>query len=620
LKNKIMKDTLISCQDVVLLEGPAKTKLERNLAYLLKLKDENLLLPYYMEAGLINWTAKKTDIHWGWDSPFSQIRGTFTGHWLSAASRLAKQTGNRELLAKAEYIVSEIWRCQKENGGAWAFPIPEKYLHWIKQGKRIWAPQYVCHKVMMGLFDMYRFCGNEEAMNILDACGDWFHDFSGGISRETMDEMMDFEETGGILEIWADLYGATGKEKYLDLMHRYERPRLYEPLLAGKDVLTNMHANSSIPEILGAARAYEVTGDRRYREIVEAYWKSAVDHRGMFVTGGQTDGEIWTPPNRQSARLSDMNQEHCVVYHMMRLSQYLYRWKGDAAFADYWERGLYNGIFAQGYWEEDKHSICNEDSPRPKGHLVYYLPLAAHSTKVWGSETDHFWCCHCTLVQANANVNESIFYHDENGIVVSQYVPAELHTDIDGTKVILKQEEDKLGGETFRILPVAFAYHERPSCWALRYSVQGNGKTFRLSFRKPWWLMGDPVLKLNGENAGYEMRDGYFFMQRTWGNDTIELQLPKKLSSWPLADRPDQAAFLDGPVALAGLCAEERTLYGDIENPQSFFTPDAERKWNRWQPTWRTIHQPVNIKFVPIYTIGYEQYTVYFPVSPPPGR
>jgi DUF1680 family protein len=613
-----MESKLTGAGEVKLSDGLAKIKQDRNLQYLLSLKSENLLLSFYNEAGLINWTVKKTDVHWGWDGPLSQIRGTFTGHWLSAAARLSVQTGNRELREQALFIVEEIARCQRENGGRWAFPIPEKYLSWIKRGKRVWAPQYVCHKVMMGLFDMHVFCGSETALKILSACGDWFHEFTDDISRETMDEMMDFEETGGILEIWADLYGLTGEQKYLDLIHRYERPHLYDPLLAGKDPLTNMHANTTIPEILGAARSYEVTGESRYREIVETYWKLAVTERGMFVTGGQTDGEIWTPPFKQSARLSDLNQEHCVVYNMMRLSQYLYRWTGDAVYADYWERNLYNGIFAQGYWEEDKHSTCNEDNPRPKGHLTYYLPLTFGSQKVWGSETDHFWCCHCTLVQANANVNESVFYRAGDDFYVSQYLAAELKTSVQGTEVTIRQITDPLAGENIRILPVNAEIWDRPSAWAMKYEISGGDKEFTVYFRRPFWLAGEPELEINGEKVKTANEKGYIPVRRIWGNgDKVKLLLPKKLRAWPLADRPDQAAFIDGPVALAGLCKEERTLYGDIENPASFFTPDGERKWGSWQIKWRTIGQPVNIRFVPLYSIGYEPYTVYFPVKKP---
>lgn len=38
---------------------------------------------------------------------------------------------------KADLILDELAECQKDNGGQWAGPIPEKYLHWIATGKGI---------------------------------------------------------------------------------------------------------------------------------------------------------------------------------------------------------------------------------------------------------------------------------------------------------------------------------------------------------------------------------------------------------------------------------------------------------------------------------------------------
>ena len=87
-----------------------------------------------------------------------------------------------------------------------------------------------------------------------------------------MDDILDVE-TGGMLEAWADLYGLTGKQEHLDLIHRYDRPRLFDRLLAGEDALTNLHANTTIPEAQGAARAWEVTGDARWRD----------DRRGLLA-------------------------------------------------------------------------------------------------------------------------------------------------------------------------------------------------------------------------------------------------------------------------------------------------------------------------------------------------
>jgi DUF1680 family protein len=237
------------------------------------------------------------------------VRGHFLGHWLSGAARSFAATGDGELKAKAERIVSELGRCQKENGGEWAGSIPVQYLDWIARGKTAWAPHYTLHKTLMGLYDMAAYGGSQQALEILTHFASWFYRWSGQFNREQMDNILDVE-TGGMLEVWANLYGLTQKPEHLELMQRYERHRLFDRLLRGEDALTDRHANTTIPEAQGMARAFEVTGEVHYRQAVEAYWDFAVTRRGMFCTGGQNAGEIWTPPFAWSARLGDKDQEH----------------------------------------------------------------------------------------------------------------------------------------------------------------------------------------------------------------------------------------------------------------------------------------------------------------------
>jgi len=242
-------------------------------------------------------------------------------------------------------------------------------MDWLAGGTPTWAPHYVHHKTLMGLIHMASFADSRKALGVADRSADWFHRWSAPFSREHMDRILDVE-TGGMLECWADLYGLTGEAKCLDLIRRYDRPRLFEPLLAGRDALTNMHANTTVPEAHGAARCYEVTGEERWRRITEAYWRWTVTERGCFCTGGQTAGEVWTPPFEFAARRRDKNQEHCVVYNMVRLADFLFRWSGAAEFADYTERNLYNGFLAQ------QHPGT--------GQITYWLPLDAGARKRWG--------------------------------------------------------------------------------------------------------------------------------------------------------------------------------------------------------------------------------------------
>jgi uncharacterized protein len=240
-----------------------------NRNYMLKLKTANLLQNHYQQAGLWNPPHQPQDCHWGWESPTSQVRGQFLGHWLSAAARTFATTGDAELKGKADFIVSELGRCQRENGGEWVGSVPAEYLEWIVRGKRVWATHYVLHKTLMGLYEMFEIGQNEQALEILELWAKWFHRWTAQFSREQLDDILDVE-TGGMLEVWANLYGVTGKQEHLDLIERYTRPRLFDRLLAGEDVLTNRHANTTIPEIHGAARAWEVTGEQSWRDIVEA--------------------------------------------------------------------------------------------------------------------------------------------------------------------------------------------------------------------------------------------------------------------------------------------------------------------------------------------------------------
>ena len=603
---------------VRLLYSEKKVKQDRNLTYLMELHPEGLLFSFYTEAGLngyLNQHLKEMNIHDGWDNPVCQIRGTFTGHWLSAAARLYQQTGNMELKARADYIVSEIGRCQEYNGNGWAFPIPEKYLYGLKAGKQFWAPQYVCHKIMMGLLDMYLFAGNEQALEIVKGCALWFIRFTDDINRETMDMMMDLEETGGIMELWGDLYEITKDPAHLALMYKYERPHLTEPVLLGRDVLTNMHANATIPEIHGCAKAYEITGDERFFRIVKNYWELAVDKRGMFATGGQTDGEVWTPLQKQAEHLSHLNQEHCTVYNMIRLADYLFRFTGDVKYLDYIERNIENGLMAQGFWEAQYQDNAMEKPEPSSGLISYFLPLAAGSRKKWGSKTRDFWCCHCTLVQANTKYREFIFYQNETEVIAAQFIPSELKTEISGQSVLIRQREADLTGECVRITDTACSLSEKPSFLRMLFDIETDSPTaFRFKIRIPWWMRGKMIIRLDEEPVNFCTENGYAVLERQWSHHTIEVTIPKAITCWPLADDKNTVAFLDGPVVLAGLVSQERTLTGDINHPETMIAPHHIRQWADWTCQYKTANQMYGFYLKPLKDIGNEEYTVYFPI------
>lgn len=610
---------------VTLNDAVLKKKRDANRRYMMSLDSDRLLLNFRHEAGLPLEIEEGREIHGGWEFPTGQLRGHFLGHWLSAAAMEYASTGDQEIKAKADHIVDVLAVCQKENGGEWAGSIPEKYLYRIAQGKAVWAPHYTVHKTFMGLLDMYRYAKNQKALEIAQRWADWFDRWSSQFSREEFDDILDVE-TGGMLEIWAELCEITGEEKYKRLMERYYRGRLFDVLLAGGDPLTNMHANTTIPEVLGAAKAYEVTGEEKWMEIVKAYWDCAVTKRGQYATGGQTCGEIWTPMQELAARLGDKNQEHCTVYNMMRLADFLFRWTGDAIYADYWEQNLYNGIMAQGYWEGSFTHGQRSVYPT-KGLLTYFLPLRSGAVKGWASETNDFFCCHGTLVQANATHDRGMYYTDKEGISICQYFDSDAVAEIHGNAVLIHQKIDTLAGSLHdcstspalqQVNHLTAIYKHNPRRLAVQLSIQSEiPMEFELRIRIPWWIHGNAILSVNGELLTVNTKPSSFVtIKRVWNQDEVWIEFPKTLRSCPMPDAPDMVAFSDGPVVLAGLCDSERILYGDKEDPESILVADNERQWGTWMNTYKTKNQQYVIRFIPLYEVGYDRYSVYFQIKP----
>jgi len=582
----------IASQHIQLLESMFVRRHRLNRQYMLSLKSENLLQNHYLEAGLWTTMGQPEGIHWGWEAPTCQLRGHFLGHWLSAAASIYAHTGEEELKGKADRIVSELGRCQAANGGEWVGSIPPKYLDWLAKGKEVWAPHYTIHKTLMGLLDMAVLAGSEQAMEIVKRWAGWFTRWALQFTKEQMDDMLEVE-TGGMMEAWASLYALTGQAEHLELMRMYERRRFFDCLLNEPDALTYQHANTRIPEVHGAARAWEVTGESRYRQVVEAFWRAAVTERGLFCTGGQTECELWTPPGRLASHLGMKNQEHCTVYNMMRLAEYLLRWTGEASYADYWERNLYNGVMAQ-------------QNPKT-GMVAYFLPLRAGAVKEWATPTESFWCCQATLLQAQTLYPASIYFEDEEGLVICQYIPSELNWE--------------RGGENRHVtLKLAGSPQQQPKMDRLVLNLHvkcDRPAEFTIKIRLPWWLQGEATVLMNGQAQQVTATQaGFACIRRTWADEAVGIELPKGLHAIPLPDAPDIVAYLDGPVVMAGLCEGETILQVDPGRPEAALIPVYELEWYCWRPGYRTQVRPQGIRFQPLYEIQDERYTVYFHLTP----
>ena len=588
---------------VKILPGVFRERMDVNHQYLLELDTNCLLQNFYLEAGIILPGLQVVDnpetanLHWGWEAPTCQLRGHFLGHWISAAAKLIAADGEPELRVKLNNIVSELARCQELNGGEWVGSIPEKYFTRLIKNQYIWSPQYVMHKTIVGLSDAYIYAGNTQALDILSHLSDWYITWTEK-AAETNPHAVYAGEEAGMLEVWAQLYQLTKDEKYLTLAKRYADAGLFRKLKEGKDSLTNCHANASIPFTHGAAKMYEITGDSDWLEVIKLFWKAAVTDRGMFSTTGMNAGEFWVPPHMQGHFLGSSDQEFCTVYNMVRTASYLLKYTGEAQYADYIERALYNGFLAQ----------QNAQTGMP----AYFLPLGAGSRKKWGTKTRDFWCCHGTMVQAQTLYPELVWFTDGDKITAAQYIPSEFTAEMNGANVTVSQTT----GMKYYNDQAFFDEKDdgQMSRWLLKFSVKCDKPVrFTLSLRVPEWAKG-VELEVNGKNTAAPVKDGWLDITADWQNDSVQVFFPSELRAETLPDMPELMSVVDGPIVLAGIIGSDCGITGaDKLNEQ--FMPQMEHTYGTFpwrQNSWRTRNQPQSVMFRPLYEVTDEEYTVYF--------
>jgi hypothetical protein len=448
-------------RQVRLLDGPFAQCMERTRRYLLSLDSDRQLHTFRLTAGLPS-SAKPLG---GWEAPGDFGRGEFFGHCLSACAMIYAATGDEKLKAKADGLVAELARCQRALGtSGYLHAEPESYFDRLESGQFVQGIYYTVHKIMAGLLDVHVYCGNQQALAIAEGMARWVEHRSGRLTPEHWARVLDVE-FGGVNEALLNLYAITGKPEHLATARRFDHEKLYRPLAERRDELTGLHANTSIPKIVGAARAYELTGENRYRQIAEFFWQQVAGARS-YCTGGTSNYEHWrTPPGKLAAELSHTTQECCCTYNMLKLSRHVFTWTADPRVADFHERGLFNGVLGT-------------QNPQD-GMTMYYVPLASGYWKTFGSPLDSFWCCTGTGVESFVRAGEAIYFHDDDGLVVSQFIASEVRWPEKGLRV---RQETRFPEQEGTTLAIAAA---RPVEMALRVRV-------------PYWATRGVTLKLNG--------------------------------------------------------------------------------------------------------------------------
>jgi hypothetical protein len=511
-------------------------------------------------------------------------------------------TGDNAIKEKGGYIVAELAKCRNKLGSGYLSAFPLEFFDRLEAREKVWAPFYTIHKIMAGLYDTHQHCGNPQALDVLKGMADWADHWTAPIPEPHMQSILD-TEYGGMNEVLYNLAALTGEDRYAQVGDRFTKKKFFNPLGLRRDELRGLHVNTHIPQVIGAARRYEISGDERFHDVADFFWYEVTSARA-YVTGGTSNGEAWLlGPRRLGAelKLNSDTTECCCAYNMLKLTRHLYQWTADPRYFDYYERTLFNHRLGAINFEN--------------GHTQYYLSIVPAAWRTFNTEEDSFWCCTGTGVEEFSKLNNSIYFHDGNGLYVNLFIPSEL--DWKNKRIKIRQETGfpESSQITFTIsaaIPVDMPMH----------------------IRIPSWAGSNASLKINGQRVPVVPDPGsYLTIGRTWNNgDRVELDLPMYLHVEAMPDEATTQALLYGPLVLAGKLGadglNQRMIVGpmgpDMKDhpmavPQfraSGASLDAWVKPVAGQPlTFRTTSQQTDITLVPFNRVPEERYSIYWNVS-----
>ncbi len=519
---------------VRLLEGPFTAAVEANRDYLLAHEPDRLLAPFRREAGL----EPRAPGYGNWEG--SGLDGHTAGHYLSALAMMVasgEDTAEGALERRLDYMLDELARCQEAYGNGYLGGVPGSRELWEAvaagqldvqnfslNGK--WVPWYNIHKTYAGLRDAYLFAGRAKARDLLVRYGEWALALTADLDHAQMQRMLRAEH-GGMNEIFADLFAITGDERFLTEARRFNHEAVLDPLEAREDQLTGLHANTQIPKVIGLQRIAALDDDDEAHAGARFFWETVTQERSVAFGGNSVSEHFHPKDNFQPLIEHPEGPETCNTYNMLRLTEQLFAQDPQAAYADYYERALYNHILASIH-------------PGNPGY-VYFTPLRPQHYRVYSQPEVNFWCCVGSGMENPAKYGQFIYARSgDDALFVNLFIPSEL-TVADG--FTLRQETAFPDEAQTRLVfqldaPVARALH----------------------LRHPSWVpAGELTVRLNGERVTLDSEpSAYAIIERTWHDgDVVELALPMHTRVERLPDGSDWVALLHGPIVLAAPAGAE---------------------------------------------------------------
>lgn len=582
--------------NVTLLDSPFKRQRDETIeTYLDQPATEDILKPFRDRAGIPTDARGMT----GW--------GPSIGQYMGAYAKLYRGTGDRRLYDKC----MDVFR-----GWAECVDASDAVMD---------VGTYNYEKTLGGLLDMYEYMGVEAVRPyVLKLTRYAAGRFDAGIPRDGLqtDAMKGQIEWYTLPENLLRAYQLFGDSLYRDFAMTWLYPYVWDKLAAGEENIGPRHAYSHVNSLSSAARTYIVTGDEHYLDVIRQGYES-ITARHTYATGGYGPAEmLWgeDPGYLGNALISTWDNYYqdgkgivyknfaggqvarsdawgscevsCCSWAVFKLCNYLLKLTGDAHYGEWAERLLLNGTLAQ-------------PPITRKGQVLYYASYFVdgaiktyHDRRLQHLGQNFVWqCCTGTFPQDVAEYANMICYFDDEGPLVSQFVPARMTFRHDGVQVTLTSDAD-------------FPRRHRAA-----FTVEAERPvTFDLRVRVPAWATGRNTLTINGLPERAETVPGaWLTIKRLWQpGDRVALDLEYLLRFSQVDERhPNIVALLYGPLVLT--CDEMTVLVGDREHPADWIKPvPGEENVFETLPGHSGVYSFVTRRFRPFYQVGLmEWYYMY---------
>ena len=557
---------------VTLLPGRLKNQYEGARDLFFNIPNENFLLGFRQRAGL--HAPGEPLIGWYGGAPvgpnvaeiISPDKYNAFGQYISGMARMAKATGDSQMRDKVSTLIAE-----------WAKTIePDGYFYY---SRRPWTPHYIYEKMICGLVDAYAFGNDTQAVNHLERITAWAEK---NLDRSRKTPLLNGVNPSANGTEWYTLsenlyraYQVTGDERYRkfgELWHYDNYWGMFNGSVAQNPY--GRHAYSHVNTFSSAAMAYSVTGDPRHlATIVNAHdW---LQRTQVYATGGFGPGERIVSEDGSLGRELETNgntyETVCGSWAIFKLSRYLMAFTGEAKYGDWIEKTVYNGIGAALPIQPDGSNFYYSDYRIGGGRKIYSLH---------GKWT----CCSGTYPQSIADYHNLIYFHDHESLYVNLFVPSE----VSWKGLTLRQET------------------EFPEVEASVLTVRAGFPTrMPLRIRIPSWCESASIRINNSEQRISCVPGTWALVDRTWSaGDRVTLDLPMRLAYVPVdPQHPQRVAVVYGPVVMV------RRQKGAMANSIKSMNKDNTTLSFQLVSTAKE-------EFVPFYSVDRDQpYEMYFDLS-----